>query len=129
MKKSNKGRKLGTRPHQWKSGPDITAHASYRAWLQCRNQARFRSEPWDLTFDQWQAHWAGIWHLRGRTRDALCITRRDGRGAWCDANVIIVTRSQHGARKRGISVRELNQTANDVLFTDSDSYRNRTTKS
>lgn len=117
MKKSNKGIQLGTRPHQWRSGPDITAHESYRAWVQCRNQARYRSEPWDLTFEQWQAHWAGIWHRRGRTADSLCITRRDGQGAWTDSNVVVITRRQHGQRKSGISVRA-GQGPNDRIIPD-----------
>jgi hypothetical protein len=94
----------GPRPQTWVTGPDVATHEQYRAFIQCRNQARFRSEPWQLTFEQWQAHWAGRWHLRGRTADSLCITRRDCAGAWSDENVIVITRTSHGARKRGTRV-------------------------
>jgi hypothetical protein len=118
MKKSRLGIKLGTRPEQWKSGPDLVAHESYRAWQQCRNQANFRSEPWDLTFDQWQRHWAGLWHRRGRTAQALCITRRDSADAWTDSNVIVITRSSHGLRKKG-TFRSLGQGPADVVLDDS----------
>lgn len=111
------GKGTGPRPHVWKSGPDETDHASYRAWLQCRNQARFRSEPWTLSFEEWQAHWAGLWHRRGRTSQDLCITRRDSHGAWSNANVIIVTRSQHGQRKRGTRA-SLGQGPSDVILDD-----------
>lgn len=97
------GKGTGPRPHVWRSGPDPVLHRCFLAYVQCRNQARFRSEPWDLTWEQWARHWEGLWHRRGRTADSLCITRRDGRGAWTDSNVIIITRQQHGQRKSGIS--------------------------
>jgi len=95
------GKGTGPRPHVWKSGPDATDHASYRAWLQCRNQAQFRSEPWTLTFEQWLDQWQGLWHRRGRTGDSLCITRLDCAQPWSHNNVIIITRRQHGQRKTG----------------------------
>ena len=99
---SRKGIKLGARPDQWLTGPDPVTHDSYYAWLQCRNQARFRSEPWDLTFDEWQRAWAGLWHRRGRKSDQLCITRQDGEGSWTRDNVIVITRRQHAQRKTGV---------------------------
>lgn len=102
QKTSKKGIKLGPRPEQWKSGPDQTDHDSYYAWLQCRNQARYRKEPWTLSFEQWLEHWSGLWHRRGRTSEGLCITRRDGEGAWSTDNVIIITRRQHAQRKTGV---------------------------
>ena len=101
-KTSKKGIPLGRRPHQWVSGPDEEDNRSYYAWLQCRNQARYRREPWDLTFEQWQAVWAGLWHRRGRSGEQLCITRRDGEGSWTLDNVIIITRRQHAQRKTGV---------------------------
>ena len=119
----------GPRPNAWVTGTDPLTHEQYRAFIQCRNQARFRSEPWTLSFEEWCAAWAGLWHLRGRSRDSLCITRADGRGTWSAANIMIVTRSQHGTRKRGIRILELNQTANDIVLTESADVRNRTAKS
>lgn len=101
MKKSTRGIKLGTRPHQWKSGPAEEDHASYYAWLQCRNQARYRSEGWDLTFEQWLDVWTGLWHRRGRAGEQLCITRKNCDLPWTLSNVIVITRRQHGQRKAG----------------------------
>lgn len=115
----------GPRPQTWVTGTDPLTHEQYRAFIQCRNQAQWRREPWTLSFEEWCGAWQGLWHLRGRGRDSLCITRRDGRGTWSQDNIVIVTRSQHGTRKRGIST-ALNQTANDVLLTDLDDVRNRT---
>jgi hypothetical protein len=108
----------GPRPQTWVTGTDVTTHEQYRAFIQCRNQARFRSEPWQLTFAEWQAHWAGRWHLRGRTAESLCITRRDCAHAWSDSNVIVITRSSHGVRRRGTHS-SLGQGARDVVLDDS----------
>jgi hypothetical protein len=96
------GKGTGLRPHVWKSGPDATAHDSYCAWLQCRNQANYRKEGWCLTFDEWQAHWAGMWHRRGRSSQELCITRLDCSRPWSTENVIIITRRQNAQRKAGL---------------------------
>jgi len=112
------GKGTGPRPHVWKSGPDATAHESYRAWLQCRNQANYREEGWDLTFEQWLEHWAGLWHRRGRTSQELCITRLDCSRPWSDTNVIIITRRQHAQRKSGVRV-SLGQGPSDVILDQS----------
>ena len=109
------GKGTGIRPHVWKSGPDPVAHDSYRAWLQCKNQANYREEGWTLSFDEWQAHWAGMWHRRGRTSQELCITRLDCDRPWADDNVIIVTRRQHAQRKTGIRT-SLGQGPSDVVL-------------
>jgi hypothetical protein len=109
------GKGTGIRPHVWKSGPDPLAHESYQAWLQCRNQANFRKEGWTLSFDEWQAHWAGMWHRRGRTSQELCITRIDCSRPWSNANVIIVTRRQHAQRKTGLKVSQ-GQGPSDVIL-------------
>jgi hypothetical protein len=112
------GKGTGPRPHVWKSGPNETDHDSYRAWLQCRNQANFRKEGWDLTFEQWQQHWAGMWHRRGRTSQELCITRLDCSRPWSDTNVIIITRRQHAQRKSGVRV-SLGLGPSDVILDQS----------
>ena len=107
----------GPRPQTWITGTDPDTHDQYRAFVQCRNQARFRSEPWELTFDQWCEHWAGRWHLRGRTADSLCITRRDCALPWSDSNVIVITRTSHGTRRRGTQ-RSRGEGARDVVLDD-----------
>ena len=109
------GKGTGSRPHLWKSGPDPLAHDSYRAWLQCRNQANFRKEGWVLTFEQWLEHWAGMWHRRGRTSQELCITRLDCSRPWSTENVIIITRRQNAQRKTGLKVGQ-GQGPSDVVL-------------
>lgn len=124
-KPSRKGATLPQRPHQWRSGPDPALRPVFRAFVQCRNQAQWRGEDWELSWEQWRDIWHGWWHLRGRGSDSVCITRKNCDLPWQASNVILITRHQHGTRKRGIST-ALNQTANDVLLTDLDDVRNRT---
>ena len=107
----------GPRPQLWITGTDPDTHDQYRAFVQCRNQARFRSEPWELTFDQWCEHWAGRWHLRGRSADSLCITRRNCALPWSMTNVIVITRTSHGTRRRGTQ-RSRGEGARDVVLDD-----------
>jgi hypothetical protein len=127
-KKSRAGIALPPRPHQWASGPDPEHHAMFKAFGQCRNQAQWRGEAWELTWPEWRDHWTGLWARRGRAQHELCITRKDCDQAWSNTNVVIITRQQHGARKRGIST-ALKQTANDVLLTDLDDVRYRAIES
>ena len=93
----------GTRPHIWRTGPDPIRHKQYRVWLQQRNQALWRGEGWDedLDFDRWLSIWGDQYHLRGRTRGTLCMTRCDWELPWSPTNVEIVTREEH-ARRQGI---------------------------
>jgi len=89
----------GPRPLAWKSGPDPVVHAQYIAWLRARSQAHFRREPWDLTFDQYRELWHDNWHRRGRTRDTLCLSRRDYDLGWCVDNCELLTRREHNCRQ------------------------------
>lgn len=91
----NKG---GTRPHTWVSGPDPIVHKKYLTWLQQRNQANFRGETWELTFESWCEKWEEHWHLRGRQKDDYCMTRHDVEGPWDDVNTIVITRKEHHSR-------------------------------
>jgi hypothetical protein len=88
-----------SRPYMWVTGPDPRTHAQYRAWVQQRNQARWREEIWCLTFDQYQLLWAELWHLRGRLSTSYMMTRIDGDLPWSQANSIVITRQQHGQRQ------------------------------
>lgn len=114
-RKGQTGRGTGPRPHVWASGPDPEAHAQYRAWVQTRNQAQWRGEIWQITFEQWQHIWAGRWDLRGRTSSSLCITRRDMSLPWSVKNAAVITRHQHGVRKKGTRAR-LGETAASVIL-------------
>lgn len=86
------GRRPGPCPHLWKSGPDPETHARYLAWLQQRNQAQFRGETWNLDFETFRSMWDGCWHLRGRTRNSMCMMRVDPELPWDSNNTVIVPR-------------------------------------
>lgn len=90
----------GPRPHTWRAGPDPVLRKQYRAWVQTRTQAEWRGEIWKISWEDWQAIWAGQWHLRGRTAQSLCITRRDMSLPWTLQNAVLITRRQHGQRKQ-----------------------------
>ena len=82
-------------PNAWVSGPDPLRHQQYLVWLQQRNQAQFRKEPWNLAFDDWLVLWGDLWSKRGRGRDDYCMTRQDPEAAWCKHNAVVITRRQH----------------------------------
>jgi hypothetical protein len=89
------GKGCGPRPHVWCTGPDKTTHDQYYAWLRQRAQARYRSEPWALRFEDFEHMWAGQWHLRGRGVDNVCMSRVDRDQPWCVENCRIITRLAH----------------------------------
>lgn len=90
----SKGRKRGPYPHNWCTGPDPRRHAQYYAWLKHKSQARYRGEPHELTWAQWETIWNtdGQWEQRGRSRDDLCLTMLDPDSGWLIGNVAVVTR-------------------------------------
>jgi len=90
---------IGPQPHLWKTGPDPERHLRYRAWLQQRNQARWRGEVWNLSFEAWLAIWGDQWQHRGRERHHLCLTRRDYTLPWDETNAEVVTRQAHNQRQ------------------------------
>jgi hypothetical protein len=87
-------------PHVWKIGPDPELHRRYEIWLQQRNQAQWRGETWQIPFDTWLALWQHLWHLRGRRRGCVCMSRIDWDGAWEISNVEIVPREVHTRQQR-----------------------------
>ena len=103
---TNKGRTLRSkgvprpnsrhpRPHLWITGPDPVRHIKYRAYLQQKNQALWRSEDWHIDFESWLELWADKWDLRGRTKGSMCMTRIDWSLPWTLDNVHVITRSEH----------------------------------
>ena len=90
----------GPRPNLWVSGPDPETHRKYQAWVQQRNQAKWRGETWNLTFDQWNRLWGELWHSRGRERGCYCMTRRDHEGEWDMQNAQVITREQHAVQQK-----------------------------
>jgi hypothetical protein len=91
----NKKGRPGPRPNMWKTGPDELLHKKYRQWVQQRNQAVWRGESWDLTFELWCELWGDKFELRGRRPEDYCMTRRDATDAWTKDNAIVVTRDEH----------------------------------
>jgi hypothetical protein len=63
------------------------------------NQADYRREECTITFSDWCQMWEGRWHRRGRTREDLCISRIDWSEPWHTANVEIIPRYEHLAKK------------------------------
>lgn len=91
------GRNPGPQPHL-KQFPGILAVIRL-SWSRMKAQAKFRNEPWDLSWDDYLAIWEGRWHLRGVIKDSLCLTRRDWSKGWTRDNVEITTRNEHWSRQ------------------------------
>lgn len=90
----------GPRPGVWKSGTDPVRHEQYIAWSRARAQAHYRQEHWHLTFEEWAELWKDQWHRRGRTKDTVCLSRRDYDEPWSVANCEIITRREHNLRQK-----------------------------
>ena len=83
-------------PESWKSGPDPLKHEKYYAWLKHRSQARYRGEPYDITWEDWEQLWSDEDFLqRGRSRDSLCLGRRNLKQSWSLENCYVGTRAEH----------------------------------
>lgn len=87
-------------PQRWVSGPDPLVHKKYRVWIQQRNQARWRGEPWHLTFEDWVSIWGDQFGQRGQDVSCLCMTRTDHTEGWTKHNVEIISREEHFAQHR-----------------------------
>ena len=85
---------------QWISGPDPQHHKMYVAYGYHRVTSTLRGETWALTWPQWRDTWLPHWDQRGRSRDSLCLCRKDVVGAWEINNIEIITRKQHGIKIR-----------------------------
>lgn len=95
--KYNMGAKLGQKlPHRWKTGPCERTHNQYEVYAQQLNQAKWRKEEWDLSFEDWLALWEPRWDTgRGRTRDCYCLVRKDYGLPWNKHNIELITRQEH----------------------------------
>lgn len=89
------GRGLGPRPQTWIVGPDETRHDQYNAWLKQRSQARYRSESWSLSFEDFETLWLDRWQERGRGSTDLCMSRLDYDQPWSVDNCCIISRGEH----------------------------------
>jgi hypothetical protein len=89
----------GIRPHTWKSGPDPIQHKKHRVWIQQKNQAQWRDEIWNISFEEWCEIWADLWDKRGRKKNNYCMSRKDWSVSWNKDNVEIIPRSQHAIKQ------------------------------
>jgi hypothetical protein len=89
----------------WVTGTDPIEHKKYRVYIQQKNQAQWREEGWDISFESWKQLWedSGMWESRGRERGDYCMTRRDWSTPWTRANAQIITRQEH-AKLQGDAV-------------------------
>ena len=92
--KSLTGRTRRTTPENWISGPDPHQHELFYAWHKHRAQCRFRREPYELTFEDWQLIWTNPMDFlnRGRQPESLVLTRKDISAEWSVDNCEIITR-------------------------------------
>jgi hypothetical protein len=89
------------KPETWISGPDPVTRDKYYAWLKHRAQAKFRKEPYELTWEDWSTLWSNDDFLnRGRQPENLCISRRDPNDPWTLDNSEIITRLDHLRREK-----------------------------
>lgn len=96
-------RKNGEYPNIWKSGPDPVRHKQYLVWLQQKNQAQYRKEPWALTFEQWLDMWKDKWEQRGRGPNQYCMTRLDMSKPWDTENTVVMERGKQCSRSNRIT--------------------------
>lgn len=78
-------------------------HQQWKVWGQQKNQAQWRGEQWDLSFDDWRELWGDLWHNRGRERGDYCMTRRDWSTPWTRDNAVVITRIEH-AKMQGAAM-------------------------
>ena len=94
-----RGKGLGPRPDLWKTGPDPKLKHLRRRWLRAKNQARFWSQTWRLTWEQYKAIWVGHTDQLGRTTESLNLVRRDTTRGWTLKNVHLMNRGEAMHRK------------------------------
>lgn len=91
------GRKLGTYPQTWLSGPDEINHRLYTDCQRARAQAWYRGEEWFITEQEYIDLWrTNDRYLRkGRTVDSLCMAKIDYDLPWSKDNVQFLDRREH----------------------------------
>ena len=75
---------------------DTDQHDQHWAWLRKKAQADFRKEEWSITIEEWFKLWSdsGLWHNRGRHKDASAVFMTDPELGWHLWNVQVCNRSQ-----------------------------------
>lgn len=75
---------------------DPEKHQQHWAWMRKRIQAKYRGEEWTISIEEFFDLWdkSGLWHNRGRHRDASAMFMIDPEKGWHTWNVEIVNRSE-----------------------------------
>lgn len=94
------GKKQGTYPDKWLSGPDVINHKLYTDCQRARAQAWYRGEDWSISEQEYIDLWRrdDRYLRKGRTTGSLCMIRIDIEKAWSLANVEIIERNRHFRR-------------------------------
>ena len=85
-------RSSGPRPHTWKYQGIL--HDMHIPFLRSKAQAKFRSEIWELTLEEFYEIWKLDWHNRGTKSDSACMSRIDTSLPWNKNNTVIIQRSE-----------------------------------
>jgi hypothetical protein len=96
------GVKLGRKPAtSWVTGPDPRRHKQYYAWMKHKAQAKYRQEPHELSFVEWEEIWNTDYHWenRGRALENVCLTRIDIEKPWSRDNCEIISRQEQLIRQ------------------------------
>lgn len=74
-------------------------HVRHIAYLRMKAQCKFRSEPFDLTIEEFFELWPQeLWSQRGMRAEQLVMVRQDPEGSWTKSNCLVVTRYQQLCR-------------------------------
>lgn len=86
--KKKTGRKPGEKPWLW-SIKDPIQREYYYAYIQQKNQANFRNEQYELSFEQYLTIWGENINNRGRRKGQWSMTRYDSTQPWKIGNVFL----------------------------------------
>ncbi len=89
------GQKGLTFPERWKYGPDNNKRIVNRWFLMARAQAKYRDEPWHLTFADYWNFWADHMHQRGKKATDLQLKRIDETQPWHRKNCVLLARGHN----------------------------------
>lgn len=82
---------------------DPELNQKYKDWVRFVCQCRYRKETCDLSWEDYQQVWGDQYHLRGRGKTDLVLTRIDPQGTWNKNNVHLITRLQHLRDKNALA--------------------------
>jgi hypothetical protein len=69
------------------------------SWSRMKAQAKFRDEPWDLSWEDYNQIWDKKWHLRGTEKGSYVLTKIDQSGVWHKDNVEVIPRLEQWRRQ------------------------------